>query len=236
MPLTTRGSFLILNAYFRDSTEETNFYIALVTSAVVPTHATKLLSELTEIAAGNGYTSGGYQLNRDTTDFNSITEEDVDQFTRIGLKPIVFTASGASIPASGSPARYLVLTTGEATVANRQIIMYESLTSDRIATAGLSINITALEIQIRGGSMLDGEIQRGTIDMAGAASGTATLSPAVDTTKSEVKLTGYEVTAGSPTAAEIATRLTLTNSTTVTATRGSTTGSVRVGFEVRPNF
>lgn len=68
-------------------------------------------------------------------------------------------------------------------------------------------------------------IQRGQISIAaGATTGTATIS-AVDTTKAQLRMTGYTsaTNTAAPTKASIATctaRLTLTNATTITANRG----------------
>ena len=62
MALTNRGKYNFLAWLFRGVTPPTNFYVALVTSATAPTADTNTFSELTEIAAGNGYTTGGYSL------------------------------------------------------------------------------------------------------------------------------------------------------------------------------
>jgi hypothetical protein len=56
----------------------TTFYAALVTSAGAPTADTNTLGELTEIAAGNGYTAGGISLSKNTTDFPSLTEDETN--------------------------------------------------------------------------------------------------------------------------------------------------------------
>ena len=71
MAVTNRGKFLLLQEFFRNPTEFTTLYIALITSAVAPTVDTNTFSELTEIAAGNGYTAGGISLSRNSTDFDA---------------------------------------------------------------------------------------------------------------------------------------------------------------------
>ncbi len=119
---TNRGFFLVLQWAFRKTNIPTNLYLALVTSAVAPAETTNLLSDLTEITAGNGYTSGGYTLSMNATDFDTLTEVDASHKALIQLKDIVWTASGGTIPLSGSGARYAVLLTDEVTVANRQVI------------------------------------------------------------------------------------------------------------------
>jgi len=145
--VTNRGKFLALEAYFRNTGAPTNFYVALVTSATAPTPDTNTLSDLTEIAAGNGYTSGGYSLNRDATDFDTLTEDDSGDLAKIQLKDIVWTASGGSIPASGSGARYAVLLTDEVTVANRQVVAYWDLSSSRTVSSGQSLTVRDCEIR-----------------------------------------------------------------------------------------
>ncbi|MCJ7776866.1 MAG: hypothetical protein MUP16_00910 [Sedimentisphaerales bacterium] len=65
---TNRGGFLLLSWAFPRTAMPTNLYVALVTAAVAPTVDTNTLGQLTEIAAGNGYTTGGYQLTPGATD------------------------------------------------------------------------------------------------------------------------------------------------------------------------
>ena len=70
-------------------------------------------------------------------------------------------------------------------------------------------------------------IQRGVISMVGAYSGTATIT-AVDTSKTELRLLGVSNTT---VLADLA-RVVLTNATTITATRGSTSGTSEVSWEL----
>lgn len=70
-------------------------------------------------------------------------------------------------------------------------------------------------------------IQRGTISMVGTSNGTATIT-AVDTAKTELRLLGvYNTTTISD-----LTQAVLTNSTTVTVTRGTTSGTSVASWEV----
>lgn len=66
----------------------TNLYVALVTSANVPDADTNILSDLTEITAGNGYTSGGFQLDMNSTDFDVITEDDTNAKLKKHIKQL----------------------------------------------------------------------------------------------------------------------------------------------------
>ncbi len=101
---TNRGKKHILDVVYRNAAEPTNYYVALVTSAVAPTADTNTLSELTEIAAGNGYTAGGFQLARNSTDFDVSTEDDALDRALVQVKDVVWTAAGGNLPASGNGA------------------------------------------------------------------------------------------------------------------------------------
>ena len=72
-------------------------------------------------------------------------------------------------------------------------------------------------------------IQRGVITWSGSTAGNATIT-AINTTKYRLKFLGYDNSDGS---ISYAPRLSLTNSTTVTATRNSSAAvQSKVGFEV----
>jgi hypothetical protein len=144
---TNRGKLSILDAYFRNNGAPTNFYVALVTSAVAPTADTNVLGDLTEIAAGNGYTSGGISLNRNATDFDTLTEDDANDRALIQIKDVVWTASGGTIPSGGDGARYAVLTDDNGTVANREVIGFWSLSSDRTVSDGQTLTLQDLELR-----------------------------------------------------------------------------------------
>lgn len=134
MSFTNRGKFLQGEWIFRGVALPTHFYIALITDVSPPVVDTNTLGQLTEIAAGNGYTAGGYQLSRNTTDFDSDVQNDTLSQSELQIKDISWTAAGGSIPASGGDAMYAVMTTDEATVANRQVVCYWSLNSGRNVT------------------------------------------------------------------------------------------------------
>lgn len=129
--LTNRGKYRLLEVVFHNAYNggalPTNFYVALVTSATAPEASTNTLSQLTEIANGNGYTTGGFSLAKDSTDFDSLTEVDARDRARIDCKDVAWTASGGAIPGSGDPARYAVLLDDNATVASREVLAYWDL-------------------------------------------------------------------------------------------------------------
>ena len=145
--LTNRGIYNLLDVVFRGATPPTNFYVALVTAATAPTSDTNTFSELTEIAAGNGYTTGGYQLSRNSTDFDTLTEDDTNNRADIQIKDIVWTASGGSIPASGSGASYAVLLGDNATISSREVWAFWDLTSARTVSDGQTLTLQDCEIR-----------------------------------------------------------------------------------------
>lgn len=142
---TNRGKYFILDAFYRAATEVTNFYIALIVSTIAPTADTNTFADVTEIAAGNGYAAGGTSLTPGATDFDVLTEDDTNDRALVQLKDIVWTASSGNIPASGNGARYAILTDDDATQANRRIINYWDLLSDRTVSDGQSLTLQDCE-------------------------------------------------------------------------------------------
>lgn len=126
----------------------TNLYVRLVTSAAAPVADTNTASELTEIATGNGYTAGGYALTPGATDFDTLTETDASDYSFIQLKDIVWTASSGPIPASGSGARYAVLTDDNVTDGSREVLAYWDLTSDRTVSDGQTLTLQNCELRL----------------------------------------------------------------------------------------
>jgi hypothetical protein len=145
---TNKFKYELLDQVLRRSTMPTNYYVALVTSAVAPSADTNTLGQLTEIAAGNGYTTGGYQLTPNATDFDTSTEDDTNDRGYIQLKDITWTASGGSIPASGSGARYAVLTDDNVTVGSREVLLYWDLGADRSVSNGQSLTLQNCEARL----------------------------------------------------------------------------------------
>lgn len=145
---TNRGKYLLLRyaTGAGGAARPTNYYIALCTIATTPDPDTNTLSQLTEIAAGNGYTSGGVAITPNGTDFDTSTEDDTGDLASVKIKDIVFTASGGTLPGSGAGAKYVVMLTDEATVANRQVICYWTLSSAAIVSSGQALTLQDLEL------------------------------------------------------------------------------------------
>ncbi len=231
MPFTTRGAALMDDYSFRAATRPTHFYLALCKASAPPTGATKTLADLAEIAAGHGYTSGGYQLNPNSTDFPAITENDTRLLTDCDIKTVTWTASGGDIPASGAGALYVVLTTDEVTVSTRQVIWYATFRSVRTILSGQTLTLSGETMRIRGGSVIK-SIQRGSVTISAVSTATATIS-AVDPTKSSISLLGVLFSnSGAQDPYQYNVTLTLTDATTVTATRGANTITLTVQYEV----
>jgi hypothetical protein len=147
--ITNRGKYKLLNYYFRrQGTLPTNFYITLATSAVAPTADTNTLSELTQIASGNGFTTNGQSLTPNTTDFDVMTEDDTNDKAILQLKDIVWTASGGNMPASGNGARYAPLTDDNATPGSRDVHAWWDLVSDRVISDTQTLTLQNCEIDL----------------------------------------------------------------------------------------
>jgi len=144
---TNRGKYLALLWAFRAVSLPAHLYVALLTSDTEPTVDINTLGELTEIADGNGYTEGGYELTPGATDFDTITEDDDDDLALVQVKDISWTASGGSIPDSGNGARYAALLSYHATPASREVIAVWDLVTDRVTTDGNSITLADCELK-----------------------------------------------------------------------------------------
>jgi len=144
---TNRGSFLILDWIFHRQAMPTNLYVALVTADIEPTVKINTFGQLTEIADGNGYTTGGYQITPDATDFDVMTQDDVNDLALTQIKDIAWTATGGPIPASGDGARYAVLLDDNGTIANRQVIAVWDMITDRAVTVGNPLTLIDLELK-----------------------------------------------------------------------------------------
>lgn len=86
------------------------YKVALSNTAPVATNT--ILSDITQISAGNGYTSGG-----STT---TITVSETTGTTTVSGTQVVFTASGGSI----GPFRYVVLYNDTTTTPNKPLVAW----------------------------------------------------------------------------------------------------------------
>lgn len=144
---TNKGKYRVLELV-RGGSLPTNFYVALYTSAAAPTADTDTNSDLTAIAAGNGYSAGGFSLTPNSTDFDTLTEDDVNDRALLQVKDVTWTASSGPIPASGNDARYAGLTDDNATVGSREIWFYWDLGADYGVSDGQDLTLVDLEVRI----------------------------------------------------------------------------------------
>lgn len=149
---TNRGRFDVLSIVLRGATMPTNFYVALLADTTTPTVDTNLMSDVSEIPAGNGYTAGGIQITRGDGSsgigYDVATEDDTNDRSHFELEDLVWTASGGSLPASGTGARWAVHTTDEGTIANRRIWFVWDLAALRIVSVGQALTLQNPTIRI----------------------------------------------------------------------------------------
>ena len=145
---TNRGKYDALGIVFRNATEPTVFYVFLATSAATPTADTNTKSEMTEVATGQGYTAGGISVARNATDFDVLTEDDINDRALVQIINMVWTASGGNLPASGNGARWALLTDDNATLGSREVYAYFDLTSDRTISDTQTLTLVDIELRL----------------------------------------------------------------------------------------
>lgn len=102
--------------------------VMLTNSAPVATNA--ILTDITEISAGNGYSAGGTQATLVSNTQTSGTE-------KLILNNVTFTASGGSI----GPFRYCVLYNATQTSPNHPLIGYYDYGTNLTITSGNSFQV-----------------------------------------------------------------------------------------------
>lgn len=142
--VTNRGKYSLLNWAFRAATRPSNYFIGLATSAATPTADTNVQSELTQVGSGTGYTTNGQSLTPNATDFDVLTEDDTNDRAFIQLRDITWTAAGGNLGA----ARWAYLTDDNATPANRIVVCFWDLVSDRTVSDTQSLILQNCEIRI----------------------------------------------------------------------------------------
>jgi hypothetical protein len=145
---TNKGKYLLLGAYLRGETVPSNFYAPLFTDGTAPTVDTNVVGDLTQIATGNGYADGGPSVARSAVGFDVWTEDDTNDRALVQAADIVYTASGGTLPSSGSGARYMGVSDDNATVANRQLVGVFDLASDRQVSDGQSLTVQDAEFRL----------------------------------------------------------------------------------------
>lgn len=141
---TNRGVYLLLGYLFRLSTRPANCNLVLFTAASSPTVDTNLVSDLTEISNGNGYTTNGQSVALNGTDVDTWTEDDSGNYAFVQLKDFAWTATGAGI----SSIRYAGLVDDNGTPANRQVFIVWDLGSTITLTSGQTLTLQNMEARL----------------------------------------------------------------------------------------
>lgn len=150
--VTNRGKLRLLEIALANTSQAgaipTNFYVHLLTPATAPTAGTNTLGQVTQIADGNGYNTAGYTINRDTTDWDTQTEDDANTIAYLQLKDVAWTAAGGTLPSGGSGARWAVLTDDEAVMGDREVYFYWDLSSEREVSVGQTLTLQNCEARL----------------------------------------------------------------------------------------
>jgi hypothetical protein len=135
---------MLLGNTFRLSTRAANYYLILCISAAVPTADTNVQSELTQVSSGTGYATNGVSLTPNATDFDVWTEDDTNDRAFVQIKDVAWTASGGNL----GPARYAALVDDNATPANRNVVAFWDLASDRTVSDTQQLILQNCEIRL----------------------------------------------------------------------------------------
>ena len=146
--ITNKLKYKLLGWIFRAATAPTNFYVALITNAAEPTADTDTKTGLTELANGNGYTTGGISLAKNDTDFDVWTEDDANDYAYVQIKDLVWTASGGTLPASGTGAYYAILTDDNATDGSREVYAKWDVGTNVTVSSGQALTLQNAELGI----------------------------------------------------------------------------------------
>lgn len=139
----------LLSHFFRSSGGPSlDFRAVLITGANVPGPDTIYMSDVVEIAGGNGYTSGGHVIRGGVDGFPWTEIDDEGDKGILRLKDITFTASGGSIPSSAAPARYLLVVQDISDADNRKVYMWFDLSSDIVLSDGQKLEISGMVVEI----------------------------------------------------------------------------------------
>lgn len=137
---TDRGKYLLLKYAFDGETVPTTYRLILCTDDDTPTKASNTLADVTEIASGSGYDSGGKAL---ATSDATVTEVDGTIGAKVVFSDQTWSATG-TFPSSGTGARWAVITDG--TTSSDNILAYFSLGSNQTLTSGQSLTLQSIEI------------------------------------------------------------------------------------------
>lgn len=110
---------------------------------------TNVFSDTTEIAAGNGYTAGGIQLTKNSTDFPGLSENDSTDLALVQIRTLTWTAAGGNLPSSGNGAAFLILTDDNGTQSSREVWAWYDLGGERTVSDTQSLSASSGELRLR---------------------------------------------------------------------------------------
>lgn len=151
--VTNRGKYNVLGVTFRgQAIAGSGFAVFLAVAADPPTIDDNLKTDVTEIPAGNGYTAGGIDVNRDDgagapIGWDVLTEDDGADRAFVQIEDLVWTASGGPLPSSGSGARWACLTDRHATLGSREMWGFWDLVNDRLVSDGQALTLQNCELR-----------------------------------------------------------------------------------------
>jgi|TARA_R110002020_G_scaffold448897_4_gene661827 hypothetical protein len=134
---TNAGKENVLNYAFRAVSTPATYKLCLVTSATAPSADLNTFGQLTEIS--DSYTEAS--LTPGTTDFDSTSEDDSNDKGIIQIKDITFAGPITN-------ARYVVLTDANGTKANREVLLFWDLASNRSVSSGQNLVLQDLQIEL----------------------------------------------------------------------------------------
>lgn len=146
--VTNRGKYNWLARALRAVALPTNFFVALCDDSITPDADDNVKSDVAEVPNGTGYTTGGLSLTPGATDFDVLTEDDANDRALIQIKNLVWTASGGTVPTSGTGARWAVLTDDNATQGSREVEAWWDLVSNRIVSDGQTLTLVDPELRL----------------------------------------------------------------------------------------
>ena len=146
--LTNRGALRFLEMVLRNSWssvggEPTAFYVALITDAAFD-DTWNDMGDVTEVANGNGYTTGGILVERSNVGFDTLTEDDGNHWVIALIKNLAWTATAGAI----STIKGAVLTDDEEVIADREILAYWNVV-DADVNAGAIYQLEDLTIKLK---------------------------------------------------------------------------------------
>ncbi len=147
MAWTNNGKEQMLLVWVGGVAAETNLYMILLTSATAVGVDINTVADVTQVAIGNGYADGGFQLTPGGTDFDVITVDEPGDFAYAQVKDIVWTAQGGNLPSSGA-ARYCALTDDNTPVSAREVYIGWDLGSDRVVSDTQMLTLQNVEFRI----------------------------------------------------------------------------------------